>query len=66
MAGQKISTLPLVSGPIQTNDMFPMTRSGTTYRVSGDKFCTSDQYAQLFSLISQLSSNLTSLSAKVP
>ena len=46
MPGQKISTLTPVSD-LQAADQFPLARSGSTYKISGDKFASKAQLDSL-------------------
>ena len=46
MPGQKISTLAPVSD-LQAADQLPLARSGSTYKITGDKFASKAQLDSL-------------------
>lgn len=53
MPGQKISSLTPVS-ELQAVDQFPLSRGGTTYKITGDKLASSTQVAALSVAIDQI------------
>jgi hypothetical protein len=65
MAGQKISSLPPVSD-LQSGDQIPLARSGSTYKISGDKFTSRAQMDSLSATADSkfaLKASITSLSS---
>jgi phage-related tail fiber protein len=67
MPGQKISSLAPVSD-LQAADQFPLARSGSTYKITGDKFASKTQLDALSATATgsfALKTDITSLSSTV-
>ena len=67
MPGQKISTLTPVSD-LQAADQFPLARSGSTYKITGDKFASKAQLDSLSATATgsfALKTDITGLSSTV-